>query len=109
MEEEADAAALLEDVAARPAEAQWPEWSGPIQAAWDELRDDRNAGEGGLGRIYFTAIDHYAARYNITGSDFDSLLFLVRVIDDEYISHVNAERAKAMAEAEAAAAKGRGP
>lgn len=100
MEEEADAAALLKpEEIERPEEAQWPMWSAPVQSAWDALRDDRNDGEGGLGRIYFTAIDHYAARFNITGSDFDDLLLFVRVLDDEYIRHMNAARQKALAEA----------
>lgn len=107
MEEEADAAALLtEEETGRTEDEQWPEWSWPIQAAWNELRDDRNEGEGGIGRIYFTAIDHYAARFDIAGSDFDFLLLFVRVLDDEYVRHVNAERQKALKEA---AERGKNP
>lgn len=47
---------------------------------------------GGLGRIYFTAIDRYAARFNITSSDFDNLLTFVRALDDEYLRHMSEQR-----------------
>ena len=52
---------------------------------------------GGLGRIYFTAIDRYAARYGIVGSDFDAFLTFVQALDDEYVSHVS-EKQKAESE-----------
>jgi hypothetical protein len=92
MEEDAEASALLapkrEDLV-RPDDAVWPAWSGHIREAWSELRDDRHVGAmGGMGRIYFSAIDQYAARFGIAGSYFDSLLIFIRAIDDEYIRHV---------------------
>ena len=52
---------------------------------------------GGLGRIYFSAIERYAERFNITGSDFDSFLLFVRAIDDEFIKYT-CERQKEEAE-----------
>jgi hypothetical protein len=98
IEEEADAAAAFkgrEDEIARPDEAQWPAWSGYLQRAWETLRDDRHYGAmGGLGRIYFTAIERYAARYGIAGSDFDDLLLFLHALDDEYIACMN-EKTKA--------------
>lgn len=72
----------------RPDDSQWPVWSGYVQAAWHELRDDRFYGAmGGMGRIYFAAIDIYAARYNIDGSAFDDFVTFIRALDDEYIAH----------------------
>jgi hypothetical protein len=41
---------------------------------------------GGLGRIHFTAIDHYAVRFGITGADFGEFAALIRALDDEYIA-----------------------
>lgn len=52
---------------------------------------------GGLGRIYFQAINHYAERHGIVDSAFDAFLTLLRVIDDEYVAVQN-ERAKAEAD-----------
>ena len=74
----------------RPEDAQWPLWAGYIHAAWNELRDDRFCGAmGGMGRIYFTAIENYAERYDIAGSAFDDFLMFVRVLDDEYMRHAD--------------------
>lgn len=98
IEEEADAAAFFagrEDEIERPHDAQWPDWSGYIQAAFHELRDDRFYGAmGGLGRIYFSAIDAYAQRCGIGAEIFDQFLTFMRAIDDEYVA-VMTERAKA--------------
>lgn len=47
---------------------------------------------GGIGRIYFTAIDRYALRYGITGQAFDDFLLFIRALDDVFIQHVNAKR-----------------
>lgn len=92
MEEDADAAAALQakaETAERPQEAEWPDWSGHVRAAWSELRDDRFRGAmGGIGRIYFTAIDRYAARFGIAGEDFDFFHWAFRVLDDEYVRHI---------------------
>lgn len=46
---------------------------------------------GGLGRIYFTAIECYAVRNGIADSEFETFLSFVRAIDEEYIAHVNAQ------------------
>lgn len=98
IEEEPDAAAIFagrEDEIERPEEAQWPPWSVHIQVAFNELRDDRFYGSmGGLGRIYFTAIERYAQRFGIEGSAFDDFVTYVRAIDDEYVLVTN-ERAEA--------------
>lgn len=99
MEEESDAAAIFGgDKLERPDEAKWPLWSGYLQSAFHELRDDRHYGAmGGLGRIYFQAINAYAERYGIDGSAFDEFLTFMRAIDDEYMAVQN-ERAKAEAD-----------
>lgn len=96
MEEESDAAAIFGgDALDRPEEARWPPWSGHIQSAFHELRDDRFYGAmGGLGRIYFHVISTYAQRYAIEGDGFDRFLTFLRAIDDEYVAVQN-ERAKA--------------
>lgn len=74
----------------RPEDAQWPVWAGYVRAAWHELRDDRFYGAmGGMGRIYFAAMDTYAQRYEIAGSDFDNFVTFMRALDDEYIAHMN--------------------
>lgn len=49
---------------------------------------------GEMGRIYFAAIDTYAQRYEIDGSDFDTFVTFMRALDDEYIAHVT-EKQKA--------------
>lgn len=49
---------------------------------------------GGLGRIYFRAIDHYARRHGIEGEAFDDLEAFVRALDDEFIRHAT-EKQKA--------------
>lgn len=101
IEEEADAAVVFAGRDAeleRPDDAAWPTWSGYVQAAFHELRDDRFYGAmGGLGRIYFASISDYADRYGIAGSDFDDLVTLLRAVDDEYVAFQN-EQAKAEAD-----------
>ncbi len=96
--EEPDAAALFagkEEEIERPDDARWPRWANHIHVAWVDLRDDRHYGAmGGLGGIYFTAIDRYARRFNISGSAFDNFLMFLRVLDEEYIRYVN-EKQKA--------------
>lgn len=93
IDEEPDAAALFigkEEEIERPNDAQWPRWASHIYAAWIDLRDDRHYGDmGGLGGIYFTAIDRYAQRFNICGTAFDNFLMFIRVLDEEYIRHVS--------------------
>lgn len=98
IDEEPDAAALFagrEKDIERPDDAQWPVWSGYVQHAWQELRDDRFYGAmGGMGRIYFAAINDYALRYEIVGSAFEDFKTFLRALDDEYIAHVS-EKQKA--------------
>lgn len=89
----------------RPAEAEWPAWSGSIYRAWQALRDDRHYGAmGGLGRIYFTAKDRYAERYGIEGDEFDDFLMFIDAMDEEYVA-VSNEKQKA--ESEKTEAKGK--
>jgi len=52
---------------------------------------------GGLGKIYFTAMDRYASRYGIGGCAFDIFVQLVTAMDDEYLAY-EYERQKAEAE-----------
>lgn len=47
---------------------------------------------GGLGRIYFAAIERYATRHEIEGSAFDDFLMFLRAVDDEYVVFVNAKQ-----------------
>jgi hypothetical protein len=103
MAEDEEAAALLapkQAETARPEDAEWPAWAGTVRIAWAELRHDRHIGAmGGIGHIYFTAIDRYAERFGITGHAFDDLLIYLRAMDEEYVAHVmamqEAERNKA--------------
>lgn len=82
----------------RPEDAQWPEWSGYVYVAFQELRDDRHYGAmGGLGRIWFSSIKQYAEHYGIEGSAFDDFVTYLRAVDDENIAIQN-ERAKAEAD-----------
>ena len=96
-----DMAALFkgrEEEAERPDDAQWPEWSGYIRDAWNELINDRHIGAmGGQGRIWFASIDRYAERYGYVGSEFDDFRTFLRAVDDEYLKHA-AEAAKAESE-----------
>jgi hypothetical protein len=79
----------MQEELARPEDAEWPAWSLYIRNAWSELRDDRHFGSmGGMGRIYWTAIDRYALRYKIAGEAFESFLLFLRAIDDEYMQHI---------------------
>jgi len=97
--EEPDCAAFVKerpDVLTRPDDAAWPSWSGSLQVAWDALRDDRHYGAmGGLGRIHFAAIDHYAARFGIDGAAFGEFAALIRALDDEYIALTLEEQKRA--------------
>lgn len=97
IDEEADAAAHFkgrEQDAERPADARWPEWSGYLQVAWHVLRDDRFYGAmGGAARIYYAALDRYAARHRIEGQAFDEFQTLIFAMDAEYLDHL-AEQAK---------------
>jgi hypothetical protein len=43
---------------------------------------------GGLGRIYFSAIDRYAARLELSGDEFERFRLFVRALDDEYVAWV---------------------
>lgn len=53
---------------------------------------------GGMGRIYFSAIDRFAERFGIYGSDFDAFLTFIHALDDEFMRHV-AEKQKAASKA----------
>jgi hypothetical protein len=92
MAEDEEARALLSargEQPARPVEAEWPAWSGHLRTAWDELKDDRFIGAmGGMGRIYYTAIDAYGRRNAYAGDNFQQLTRFLRVLDDEYLRFV---------------------
>lgn len=76
----------------RPDAALWPEWSADVYAGWQALRDDRHHGAyGGIRRIWFTAIERYAAAHDIAGAAFDEFVTFVRAIDDVYVEYVNAK------------------
>lgn len=78
----------------RPDEAKWPEWSGYVQHAFYQLRDDRHYGAtGGLGRVWWDSINNYAEKRGIVGSSFDDFETFFRAVDDEYVAVQN-ERAK---------------
>jgi hypothetical protein len=98
MEEESDARATFagrESEVERPEEAQWPIWSGYIQRAFDQLRDDRFYGAmGGLSRIYYQAKSRYAADHAIVGSAFGDFLIYLGAVDDEFVA-ITTERQKA--------------
>lgn len=63
--------------------------------AWHRLQYDRQYGAmGGESPISFVAIDRFAARHGIEGTEFDILEALMREMDDEYLAHLD-ERRKA--------------
>ena len=49
------------------------------------LSTDRPPG-GGVSSIPFLAVDRYAARYNVTGADFDDLLEVVLAMDSIFVT-----------------------
>lgn len=63
----------------------WP-WLTPYYTAFEELTTDRrDVGLGEIGPISWLAIDAYAKRHDPgVGSDFNTLLFYVRSIDQRY-------------------------
>lgn len=79
----------------RARDEEWPPWSDYIRNAWAALRDDRFVGAmGGMGRIYWTAIDRYADMLGLTGQAYDDFETFIRALDDEFLRHV-AEKQKA--------------
>ncbi len=64
-----------------------------LQFAWGAfwaLSNDRQIGFGVLGPISFSAIDRYARRYGVAGTDeFDRLATLVRAMDGAWLERVN--------------------
>ncbi|NEV75464.1 hypothetical protein DYI24_00010 [Rhodopseudomonas sp. BR0C11] len=72
-----------------------PEWCGTVWRAWHALRFDRHYGAfGGQTQISFLAIDRYAARYGISGTEFETFFALICAMDDEYLQHVAREAEK---------------
>lgn len=103
IEEDADAAEFFagrEQDFTRPTDAEWPAWSGWIREAWRALSEDRFYGAmGGVGRVYFTAKDAYAARFGIVGEAFEHFLILFDALDDVYVEFTNDQaREKARSE-----------
>lgn len=60
-------------------------------AAFGELNTTRGTAFG-MGPIPWTAINDYAARYDITGDFFDHFIFVIRVLDDAYLTAVNSRK-----------------
>lgn len=58
-----------------------------VWQAFHTLSNDRPIGMGAVGGITFTAIHHYAERFEI--EDFDEFCALIRAMDAEYLKHVN--------------------
>ena len=76
--------------ARRPADAEWPAWSGPIREALDRLGRSRPLGAlGGAGPIPFGEIDAYARRYAVVGEDFDRFARLIETLDRVLVEHLN--------------------
>lgn len=82
-----------EDGKAPPALVDKPSIPAHLQFAWGAfwaLSNDRQIGFGVLGPISFSAIDQYARRYGVTGTDeFDRLAALVRAMDGAWLERVN--------------------
>jgi len=57
-----------------------------VWRAFHDLSGDRPIGMGGAGRIPFTAIDRYAARFGIDARDeFERFMALIRAMDLEFV------------------------
>ena len=82
-----------EDGEAPPALVEKPSIPVHLQFAWGAfwaLSNDRQIGFGVIGPISFSAIDRYARRYGVTGTDeFDRLATLVRAMDGAWLERVN--------------------
>lgn len=79
MGEELDAPAPKDDV------AEWPEWSGYLQQAWQALKDDRFYGAmGGMSRIYYTAVSRYAED---NGIELEPFLTFINAMDEVYMAY----------------------
>ena len=82
-----------EDGKAPPALIDKPSIPAHLQFAWGAfwaLSNDRQIGFGVLGPISFSAIDRYARRYGVVGTDdFDRLATLVRAMDGAWLERVN--------------------
>jgi len=84
-EEEPDAAAAA-SLAEPPEDAFVPLGAETWWKAWCELREERWYGAlGGCGRLKWTAIDQFARRYDIHGSDFESMCEVLRTLDGVFM------------------------
>lgn len=88
--EDPEAAALLEErreALERPADAEWPEWSGYIQRAWVDLKYDRSYGAmGGASPIPYSAYSRYAEDHGISIDDFEMFLEFMSALDTVYLA-----------------------
>jgi hypothetical protein len=78
----------------RPAEPDFPEWAGWLWRAWQDLDGERvmiPVGMGGMipGRIPWSAVDRWAARHGVIGSDFDFLARAITAMDRVLMEHTN--------------------
>ncbi len=86
--EEEPAAAHLAGYSSRPDDAFVPEWAATHWQAWHTLRFDRQYGAfGGQTPIAFVALDAYARRYLIEGTEFEVFISILTEMDDEYLQH----------------------
>lgn len=58
---------------------------GWIWEAWTDLTTCRHYTMGGPGPIPWTAIDQYAARHGVTGTDYELLVSAIRAMDGAYM------------------------
>lgn len=60
--------------------------------AFHDLSGDRALGYGTVGRIPFTAVDRYAARFGVSGADeFERFFALVRAMDIAFVDWATAK------------------
>lgn len=82
-----------------PDEAAPQDWHDLYWRAWDALRFDRPYGHmGGMRPVSYLALAAYAKYHGIHGIDFDVFRALFRVIDAEWIAHVDRETQKQLDE-----------
>lgn len=61
--------------------------------AFQELSTDRPVGMG-VGQIPWTSIDRFAERHGLEEEEYDSFLYLIRRMDEEFMDHANAQASK---------------
>ncbi|WP_425339724.1 phage tail assembly chaperone [Methylobacterium platani] len=75
-----------------PALLQRPELPELASLAWDafwDLTGERPLGFGAQGRIPWSAVDRWGARYAIAGEQFTRLKRIVQALDAAWLEHMN--------------------